>query len=668
MATKRGLRFWASITLVLFLGVCIALFTLNLHRVAAPWLAGAISDTLGRKVTIYGPVRLGLWPGGIKLVAQDVRLANAAWGSKPDMLIAGRVEVRSPLAALVQGRFVVEELSIDHAEVLLETDYSGLTNRPRPGRLTLQDRVLTHVALEGPHHVRLKNIHLVYQGPDGIRHFETTIERAELRPVLEGLKIELLGDYRGALVAIDGTVEEPMALIRGTRTRVELATAMGNTTVLIAGGLGSPWRGPGFDLRLDGKAADLRDIAALLHVPVAPGGREVNFTANLKMSSNVIDVEDFSATIDGGNLIGEAHARFDADGLASLEAVFASERLDLAKTGLGAALFAPLAQIGDLDAPWPLDWLRHIRFDIAYQAEELDYRALKMTDVDFRLLLSDGVLTAYPVSARIEGTPADLELAADFSLDTPKFELRAAVPELGIDTAIAHSGFKPLIGGTLDLAAEIRGRGVTPAATFASLEGNGALALADGFLEPGYLTKLPAEWQDALKGQGEGAARTALSCAKTQVVFGNGYATSKMVYGDTDTAVLGGAGTLDLSSGDVDAFFVPSPKAAADRKAVKSYIADGPLDALTFKTAGPNARAVPRASPGASCKAAFAGGVVLRLHDPTLIDAKTYENLRLHGEDMSNYTVNQAELDAYRRQHPELANQVPDKDAPGDAE
>ena len=205
MAMKRGLRFWTSITLVLLVGACVALFTLNLSRVAAPWLSGAISDTLGRKVTINGPVRLGIWPGGIKLVAQDVRLANASWGSQPDMVVAGRVEVRSPVTALFRGHFVVEELSIDHAEVLLETDYSGLTNRPRPGRLTLQDRVLTHIALEGPHHVRLKNIHLVYQGPDGIRHFETTIERAELRPVLEGLKIELLGDYRGTLVAIDGT-------------------------------------------------------------------------------------------------------------------------------------------------------------------------------------------------------------------------------------------------------------------------------------------------------------------------------------------------------------------------------------------------------------------------------------------------------------------------------
>ena len=668
MAMKRGLRFWTSITLVLLVGACVALFTLNLSRVAAPWLSGAISDTLGRKVTINGPVRLGIWPGGIKLVAQDVRLANASWGSQPDMVVAGRVEVRSPVTALFRGHFVVEELSIDHAEVLLETDYSGLTNRPRPGRLTLQDRVLTHIALEGPHHVRLKNIHLVYQGPDGIRHFETTIERAELRPVLEGLKIELLGDYRGTLVAIDGTVEEPMALIRGTRTRVELATAMGNTTVLIAGGLGSPWRGPGFDLRLDGKAADLRDIAWLLGVRTAQAGRAVNFTANLKMSNDLIDVEEFSATIGGGNLVGEAHARFDTDGLASLEAVFASEHLDLSKTGLGLAVLAPFTQLGDLDAPWPLDWLRHVRFDIAYQAEELDYRALEMTDVDFRLLLSDGVLTAYPVSARIEGTPADLELAADFSLDTPKFELRAAIPELGIDRAIAHSGFKPLIGGTLDLAAEVRGRGVTPAATFASLEGNAALALADGFLEPGYLTKLPEDWRAPLKEQGEGAERAGLRCAKTQLVFGNGYATSKMVYADSDTAVLGGAGTLDLSSGDVDAFFVPSPKASANRKAAKSYIADGPLDAMTFKTASPNARAVPRASPGASCKAAFAGGVVLRLHDPTLIDAKTYEGLRLHGEDMSNYTVNQAELEAYRRQHPELAKQVPDKRAAGDDE
>ena len=659
MAMKRTFRFWASFTLIVLLGVCAALLTLNLNPIVAPWLSGAVSDTLGRAVSIDGPVHLRLWPGGVKLVAEDVRLANASWGSRPDMVTAGRVEVRAPVSSLFAGRFVVEELSIERADVLLETDYSGLTNRPRPGRLTLQDRVLTHVALEGPHRVRLKDIHIAYQAPDGARPFETTIERAELRPVLEGLKIELLGNFKGSLVAIDGTVEEPMALIRGARTRVELATAMGNTTVLIAGGLGSPWRGPGFDLRLDGKAADLRDFAALLGVPLTQPGADVTFTANLKMSGNVIDLEEFSSTVGGGNLVGEAHARFDDDGLASLEGVFASEQLDLAKTGIGAFTLAPLLSVGDLDAPWPLDWLRHVKFDISYQADALNYHAVALSDVDLRVLLGDGVLTAYPISARVEGAPADFEFAADFSLDTPTFELRAAAPGIAVDTVIRHAGYKPLIGGGFDFAAELRARGTTPAAALASLDGNGAAALSNGFLESGYVSKLPAEWRDALAAQGEGAERVDVSCAKGQLVFGNGYATSRLIFAESGSAVLAGAGTLDLASGALDAFFVPAPKESANRKAAKSYVVSGVLGEPKFTVAAPNARAVPRASSPKACQAAFASGLVLRLRDPTLIDPKTYEGLRLRGEDMSKYSVNKTELDAYRRQHPELTK--PDK-------
>lgn len=665
MAMKLGLRFWGSATLIVFLSACVALLTLNLAPVAAPWLAGAVSDTLGRTVSIDGPVHLRLWPGGIKLVAQDVRLANASWGSQPDMVRAGRVEARASLGSLFVGRFDVEELAVTKADILLETDYSGLTNRPRPGRLTMQDRVLTHIALRGPHRVRLKDIHVVYQGPDGDRVFETTIERAQLRPVLEGLKIELLGSYRGTLIALDGTIEEPMALIEGGRTRVELAAAMGGTTVLIAGGLGSPWRGPGLELRLDGKAQDLRDIGALFGLSGFPLGSDIVFTANLKMKNHVIDVEQFSSSVGGGNLVGEAHARFDDDGLASLEGVFASEQMDWSQ--IGGLWLAPLMHGIDLTAPWPLDRLRHLKIDLSYQADTLKYHEMEMTGVDLRVLLDDGVLTAYPISAWVEGTPADLELAADFSLDTPSFELRVAVPEIALDTVLDRSGFKPLVGGTLGAAAEVKGRGTTPAETLASLDGNGALALRAGFLEPNYVGKLPSPWQEPLKAQGEGAERVDLNCAKAQVVFANGYVTSKVLYADTGSAVTSGAGTLDLSSGALDVFLIPDPRTPASRREAKSYVVGGTLAAPTYSTAPPKARAAPRASSG-SCNIAFASGLVLRLRDPTLIDAKTFESLRLRGEDMSKYSVNQNELEAYRRQHPELARPDSEPDTAGDTE
>ncbi|HZN55551.1 MAG TPA: AsmA family protein, partial [Candidatus Polarisedimenticolaceae bacterium] len=95
------------------------------------WLRGAIerfgSDGLARRVTVGGPVELSLLPEPV-LSIRDVALANAAWGTEPDMVRVGRLSVRLGLRALLSGRLLLRDVAIERVRVSLERDEHGTGN------------------------------------------------------------------------------------------------------------------------------------------------------------------------------------------------------------------------------------------------------------------------------------------------------------------------------------------------------------------------------------------------------------------------------------------------------------------------------------------------------------------------------------------------------------
>ena len=81
----------------------------------------------GRRIHIDGPInfKIGLPP---RIIAEGIRLQNAKWGSKRDMLKAQRLVAEVDFLPLMLGDVAVPRLRLEGVEVLVEVARSGKTN------------------------------------------------------------------------------------------------------------------------------------------------------------------------------------------------------------------------------------------------------------------------------------------------------------------------------------------------------------------------------------------------------------------------------------------------------------------------------------------------------------------------------------------------------------
>ncbi len=124
----RSPKFWILVTVVLAMGA-LAVFIvreLDVERQERRITDLATAFT-GRQVEIRGGIRIGfsLRP---TLVAEDVRIANAAWGSRPTMLTAERIDVSLALLPLFSGSVEISEVKFSGVDLFLETDSGGRRN------------------------------------------------------------------------------------------------------------------------------------------------------------------------------------------------------------------------------------------------------------------------------------------------------------------------------------------------------------------------------------------------------------------------------------------------------------------------------------------------------------------------------------------------------------
>jgi AsmA protein len=122
---------WALVALgvlVLLPAVGLAVFIATFDAESQkPRIQAAVQSATGRALTLDGPigVKFALVP---TLTLQDVALANAPGGSRPQMATARRIEVELALLPLLSRQVEVRRLVLQQPDILLETDASGQPN------------------------------------------------------------------------------------------------------------------------------------------------------------------------------------------------------------------------------------------------------------------------------------------------------------------------------------------------------------------------------------------------------------------------------------------------------------------------------------------------------------------------------------------------------------
>lgn len=114
------------VIVLLLAGGLYALTLIDLGRFA-PQIETAAKEATGRTLKIEGPLHIGfsLVP---TVVAEKISLSNAEWGTKPNMLSAGRLELQVALIPILSGNVDVRRVEIIDADIFLETDRRGRGN------------------------------------------------------------------------------------------------------------------------------------------------------------------------------------------------------------------------------------------------------------------------------------------------------------------------------------------------------------------------------------------------------------------------------------------------------------------------------------------------------------------------------------------------------------
>src|SRR5579871_5857813 len=124
-STVKALKIAAAVVVVLVIGLVIFLATFDIGKYKGLIEEQAKAAT-GRDVTI-GAVHMGLSLRPTVLV-EDVTLANAPWGSQPQMATVKKLEAHAELLPLLTGRISIGKISVSDADVLLEINKQGVAN------------------------------------------------------------------------------------------------------------------------------------------------------------------------------------------------------------------------------------------------------------------------------------------------------------------------------------------------------------------------------------------------------------------------------------------------------------------------------------------------------------------------------------------------------------
>src|SRR5688572_1432535 len=121
----KALKIAAAVVAVIIVGIVVILMTVDVSQYKGTIESQAKAAT-GREVTI-GDIDLAvsLAPA---IVLTDVKVANAAWGSRPEMVILPRLEVHTQLIPLLLGTINLTEITAENPDILLEIDKQGRGN------------------------------------------------------------------------------------------------------------------------------------------------------------------------------------------------------------------------------------------------------------------------------------------------------------------------------------------------------------------------------------------------------------------------------------------------------------------------------------------------------------------------------------------------------------
>lgn len=533
----------------------------------ALWLGGApavawaiehpVSGMLGREIRIAGPLRI-VWGAPAEIVAEDVSVANAPWGSDKEMLRAKRLEADVFLGSLVFGTPRIPRIAIDGAKLLLETSPQGQKNWDfgPAGKSSAQVPDLQRLDIRGSE--------LIYRNgaTGGTSDLEVkTLALAESDPA-SPVRIDADGTFEKAPLQLAGSVGPPAELRHPSKPYpVKLEGRLDQVRLAVDGTIRAPLDAQGMALRLSLSGAKFDEAMGLFGVPF-PEIPDFRGTSELsggdgRFSLKAISLKMGRSDLEGGIDI-ETRAKVPA-----FKLQLSSRFIDLASfKGLiggkpegSSAPEPPPSTDGRLlpSTPIAAHKLPGFDVDLAFDATRIEQAGgIAIDRIALGLRLKDDQLMVKPLRFHTAKGDVDLNFRfTPFTRDTP--------PKLHAEIDVRHVDLRQLLGGPTmppmvrETAGTVGGfvkldtTGISVREFAAHMNGDAGFFMEDGQVSQLLERLAPIDVLSALGVYLSGDKPVRINCLVSRFDVKQGVATATTLIADTESDTIAGKGDVNFA-------------------------------------------------------------------------------------------------------------------------
>jgi uncharacterized protein involved in outer membrane biogenesis len=469
MRLPRWLKYtlvgFAALLAVAGIALAVVVHTIDLDRYARLAIA-EVKTLTGRELAIRGDLKISVFPR-LAVRAEDVSFANAAGGSRPEMIKAKRVDGAVALLPLLRRKVEITRLAVTDLDVLLEKDAKGVANwvlkppapkaGPQPTGTPDFEFDVAELVVDGGN--------LAWRNGASKASFRLAVRRLRLkeRALTTDRDVELDAAFRDQPFAVKGRIGRILDLIaKASDWPVDLVATTDGASATAKGAIDWSAALPALDLALKAELKHGAGVAKLAGTPLdvpMPATLTAKFTsARGEQVADPLKLTLGKSTVEGRASLKTNGAR------PFLSAKLSSPEIDLAQAN-GTKRERRAGRVFS-DAPFPLEALQKFDADAELAVGRLVLRnKLPLEALKARAVLKAGRLELQPVTATVGGGAVSGRLVLDAS--RPKAPtLAVALDGKGISMeriAAATGNAGSVTGGATDVAINLDGPGESAA-------------------------------------------------------------------------------------------------------------------------------------------------------------------------------------------------------------
>jgi len=564
---------WTAAVILVLVVIAGSALWLGGTRAVAWAIEHPVSGMVGRQIRIDGRLTIR-WGAPTRLVAEDVHVANAGWGSEPDMFQARRLEIDLDARTLLRGPTRIPLIALDGARLLLETSKAGEHNWDFGAKSAAPKKRSQFPDLR---HFAVTDSALVFHNGETEARTELGLAKFDFqeRDPASPVTIAAQGTFQKAPIRIAGTVG-PIAQLRDPQKPYPVKFEGGIDQIRLAaeGTIDEPLDFAGIDLRLSLSGAKLDELADMLGVPL-PQLPDFRSTAVLSGGNGRFDLKALTMRTGHSDLEGGIAIDTNAK-VPQLQANLTSTFIDLADfTGLYGA--KPQASSAPPKPPDPADRvipdtqisvqkLPGVNAELNFDGTNIKASGgLPLERVSLGLTLKDGALELRRL--RFHAAQGDVDLGFHFTPFT-----KNGPPHLKANVDIRHVDLHQLLSGrsTPDIVKQTAGvaggfikidtSGVSMREFLARMNGDAGIFVENGRLSALLEQIAPINVLGALGVYIRGDEPVQINCFVSRFDIKQGVATAATLLFDTNDDTVMGEGNANFADETLYLRLVPYNK------------------------------------------------------------------------------------------------------------